>query len=140
MKIKDRKKNTKTYHYYNANPKGLYTGDCTYRAIALACNVTWETAVVAVALWMVRTGKSDWDANGTDEMMQEFGHWIRHKEPKHADGTKYTVAELAKELKDEPNPILIHVNGHMTVIKEAKVWDIWDCSREYVRTYWTKGE
>ena len=50
MKEKDRKKNTKWYHFYNANPKGLYTGDCRYRAYALANNLPWDVVVVAVAL------------------------------------------------------------------------------------------
>ena len=140
MKKKDRMKNTPTYHYYNANPKGLYTGDCTIRTYALANNLPWDVTVVAVALWSAKTGQVDCDSKTINEVLQVFGNWQKQKEPKHADGTKWTVAELAKKLKKEPNPIVVSVNHHITCIKEGKVWDIWDCSNEYVRSYWIKGE
>ena len=132
-------KDTATYHYYNANPKGLYTGDCRYRAYALANNLSWEVTVVTVALWSAKTGKVDYDAKTTDEVLQVFGHWEKQKEPKHSDGTKFTVEQLAKKLKNNPNPIIVFINNHVTCIKEGKVWDIWDCSKEYVRSYWIKG-
>ena len=142
MREKDRKKNTETYHFYNANPKGLYTGDCRYRAYALASGVSWEIAVMTVALWSVKTGSVDWNGDTMDAVLQEFGPWQKQKEPKHADGTKYTVAQLAKTLKKngEKNPVIVSINHHVTTIKDGKVWDIWDCSNQYVRNYWTKGE
>ena len=136
MKAKDRKKNTATYHYYNANPKGLYTGDCRYRAYALANNVSWEVAVLTVSLWTIKTGRTDWDSTTIDEVLQEFGNWVKQGEPKKKDGTKYTVGELAKMLKIQPDPVVVIVNNHTTCIKDGKVWDIWDCSKEYVRNYW----
>ena len=137
MKKSDRMKDTKTYHYYNANPKGYFTGDCRYRAYALASGVKWEVAVVTVALWSAKTGKVDWNGETMNEVLQEFGYWLKHKEPRHEDGTKYTVGELAVSLKNEKNPIVVSVNGHVTCIKNGKVWDIWNCSDEYVRNYWT---
>jgi len=140
MREKDRKKNTATYHFYNANPKGLYVGDCRYRAIALANNLSWEVVVLTVALWMVKTGKADAGSDAYDELLLEFGDWTRNGEPKKKNGTKYTVGELAKMLKGEKNPVIVKVNHHLTCIKEGKVWDIWNCSNEYVRAYWTKGE
>ena len=30
------------YFYYNANPKGLFTEDCTCRSISVAEGITWE--------------------------------------------------------------------------------------------------
>lgn len=133
-----RKKNTPTYHYYNANPKGLYTGDCRFRAYALANDVPWEVAVLTVALWTVKTGRTDCDSNDHDDVLREFGNWERKGEPKKTDGTKYTVGELAKKLKGNPDPVIVKVNNHTTCIKDGKVWDIWNCSDEYVRCYWTK--
>ena len=140
MREKDRKKNTKTYHFYNANPKGLYVGDCRYRAYALANDISWEMAVMVTALWSVRTGIVDAGSDHVDELLQEFGHWVKQGEPKKKNGTKYTVGELAKMLKDSPDPVIVHVNHHTTCIKDGKVWDTWNCSEEYVRCYWTKGE
>ena len=136
MKKKERMKDTETYHYYNANPKGLYTGDCRYRAYALANDLPWDVTVVTVALWTAKTGKVDYNGETITEVLQVFGNWTKHKEPKHADGTKYTVGELAKTLITD-YPVVVSVNGHVTCIKDKKVWDIWDCSKEYVRNYWT---
>ena len=33
---------TKSFHFYNANPKNLRTGDCVIRAISLATACSWE--------------------------------------------------------------------------------------------------
>jgi len=139
MKKSERMKNTKTYHYYNANPKGLYTGDCRYRAYALATGISWEKVVLTIALWTVKTGLVDAGSDHIDEMLQEFGNWVKQGEPKKKDGTKYTVGELAKKLKQYPDPVIVKVNHHITCIKDGKVWDTWDCSNEYVRNYWMKG-
>lgn len=35
-------KDTKYFHYYNSNPKGIRAGDCAIRALSLALNQTWE--------------------------------------------------------------------------------------------------
>lgn len=133
-------KNTDTFHFFNANPAGYRTGDCMNRAIALATGKSWETAVLVVALWEVKTKRIAGEGKYIDEMLQEFGKWQKHPMPKHEDGTRYTIRELAKELKREKNPVLVTCANHMTCIKGGKVWDTWDCGWKCVGNYWTLGE
>ena len=36
---------TNTFHFYNANPKNKYTGDCVIRAISTALEQSWEQTI-----------------------------------------------------------------------------------------------
>lgn len=136
---KRKPRETKTFHYHNENPKGYRTGDCRYRAYALASGVSWEKTILTVALWSVKTGIVDYNGDSINEVLQEFGNWVKHPMPKHPDGTRYTARELAKEMKNEPNPIIFTITHHTSCIKDGKIWDTWDCGEWCVYNYWTLG-
>ena len=132
---------TDTYHFYNANPKGITNaGDCTDRAISLATGIRWEVVVLTEALWIVKYGRKCCDGKDTDSLLQEFGNWVKHPMPKHQDGTKYQIWELASELKKEKNPVIVSCANHLTVIKGGKIWDTWNCGWKCVGNYWTLRE
>lgn len=126
---------TKTFHYYNANPKNRITGDCTFRAIALAIGKSWESVVREYTELMIQTGYYDSRPSFTTRFLNQFG-WVKHSQPRHTDGTKFTVRELARSSKQT---MIVTMAGHMTCIKDGKVWDIWDCGDKCVGNYWTKG-
>lgn len=128
---------TKTFHYHNQNPKGLKTGDCRIRAVSLATGVSWEIVVLVEALLAVKTGKMEGTPDFFDLFMQEFGHWEKHKMPKHQNGKRYKISQLAVELKNEPNPVVVTLANHVTCIKDGKIWDTWDCGEKCVGNYWT---
>ena len=43
MKRQDKYQNTRTFQYYNANPKNRITGDCVIRALCTAMGKPYET-------------------------------------------------------------------------------------------------
>ena len=56
--------------------------------------------------------------------------------PKRADNTKYTVREFADELAKENKTYIINIAHHTTVIKNKKLYDIWNCGRKSVGNFW----
>lgn len=127
---------TDTFHYYNANPKNRITGDCSFRAISTALNQDYNQTVMEMAETMCETGYALNDKKGEEAYLKTKG-WIKHSQPKHADGTKYTGTEFCKEFE---GTCIAHIGGHHIVcIKDGKVWDTWDSTNGCIGNYWTKG-
>ena len=127
---------TATFHFHNENPTGRRTGDCVIRAIARASGDSWDdtlTGLFKVALKM----KSELAYKDCyDRYLQEQG-WTKGKQPRKADGTKYTVAEWYK--KNPHATQVISVANHLTCMIDGKCNDIWNCTSLTVLNYWTKA-
>ena len=127
---------TETFKWHNVNFKGKITGDCVVRAIALASGIDWKTEIMREANFDINTGyiaRSD-----VAKYLEYIGGWEKHKMPKHEDGTRYTVRELAEELKNEPCPVIVSVANHLTCVVNGQIRDLWDCGYKCVGNYWTK--
>ena len=155
MKRKDKYPETRSYVYYNANPKNRITGDCTFRAICTALEMRWEDVVLEMAEMSVRTGYAINDPKGIAKYLEEKG-WVKHPQPRDTkDNTKYTGARfcdwLSINFKDgEAGNVIANIGGHHIVaIKPTnsgdgincryKIHDIWNPSAKCIGNYWTKG-
>lgn len=140
---------TLTFCYYNANPKNRITNDCIFRAISLATERSWEEIVKMYYELVIETGY-DGD-KAVDKLMNKLG-WVKNKQPRKADNTKYTGSEFCKLLNKDMNMtgkrIVANIGGHhMVCIKESrdihslfKVHDIWDSTEGCIGNYWTRKE
>lgn len=129
---------TKTFHYYNANPKNRITGDCTFRAIATALEKTWEEVVMEMAELSCRTGYAINDSKGIERYLKEQG-WEKHKQPRKLDNTKYTGKEFCERLVNKDVRYICNIGGHHIVaIIDGKINDIWDSTNGSIGNYWTK--
>lgn len=150
MKRQDKYPDTDTFHYHNANPKNRMTGDCAYRAISVAVGQDYNETVMEMAQMHCETGYEAISKKGIENYLKKLG-WVKHPQPKHDDGTKYTGAEFCRELSEEiycgrfksgsdPNRrIIANIGGHHIVaIIDGKIWDTWDSSGKCVGNYWTK--
>lgn len=127
---------TETFKYYNANPKGRITGDCTFRAICTALDQSWEQTVMEMAELSCETGYAINDTKGIAKYMELKG-WIKNKQPRKSDNTKYTGAEFAKLFK---GTCVANIGGHHVVcIKDGKIHDTWDSTDGCIGNYWVKG-
>lgn len=127
---------TKTFTYYNANPKNRITGDCTFRAICTALGQTWEQTVMEMAELSCKTGYALNDTKGIAKYMELKG-WTKMKQPRKSDNTKYTGAEFCKIFK---GTCVANIGGHHIVcIKNGKVHDTWDSTDGCIGNYWVKG-
>lgn len=138
---------TKTFHFYNANPHGRITGDCVTRAIATALDIDYNIAVFMGAIVQVETGYDNATAQGIDYILKRVG-WSKQKQPRKWDGTKYTGKEFCAEIQRgidgdfyylQGKRIVANIGGHHTVaIVDGKVWDIWNSTGGCIGNYWTK--
>lgn len=136
MRRQEKYPDTKTFHYYNANPHNRITGDCSIRAVAFACQVPYNQVVMDLARIQCETG---YDSDkGMDILLKEYG-WIKNRQPRHSDNTKFTVAEFVKVYKR--GTYILNMAGHNTVVKDGVDYDIWDCVKYggTVGNYWTRG-
>lgn len=123
------------YINYNKNPKQWkHEGDCVIRAIATAESKDWKETyqeLVEVGLKHCRVINSK---QAYEQMLKKHG-WIKWRQPKHVDNTKYTVAELIAEYPDKL--LIISTRNHLTVAVKGYLVDTWNCSNEYVNNYFT---
>ena len=148
MKRTEKYPDTKTFHFHNANPKNRVTGDCTFRAICTAMEKPWRDVVMEMAEMSCRTGYAINDKKGIERYLEEQG-WVKQKQPRKADNTKYTGKEFCTELLkrnskiqrgSDVNRIIADIGGHHIVaVMAGKVWDTWDSTGGCVGNYWVKG-
>lgn len=140
MKRQNKYPDTNTFHYHNANPKNRLTNDCVIRAISIACEKDYNEVVMDLAKLQCETGYDGCSKHGIELIMKYYG-WIKMKQPRKYDNTKYTGKEFCIKLQnDNDNKRLVaNIGGHHIVaILEGKIWDTWDSSDNCIGNYWIK--
>ena len=125
---------------FNVNPKGHKTGDCCVRAIVGTLGITYEEAIDRCAYWAKKKCYGITDKQTVELVLKEYGY-VKMKQPRKADKTKYTVREMDRVLteKEMDEGVLITIANHHTCITKGKIQDIWDCSYKSVGNYYVKG-
>ena len=128
---------TDYFHFYNANLKGKITEDCVVRAITTVLNQPYEQTIRELAEITLKTGYMLNGNKGIDRYMQSKG-WIKCKQPRKEDGTKYTGKEFCRTLMHpiyseelrltdvdfEVNRILANIGGQHTIaIMGGQIYD-----------------
>ena len=127
---------TSTFTYYNANPKNRLTCDCVVRAICTALNEPYEKVLREMIEVQIETGYEYTDVKAMDKYLKSKG-WIKMKQPRKSDNTKYTGFEFCKTYK---GTCVANIGGHHTVcIKNRKVYDTWDSTDGCIGNYWIKN-
>ena len=140
MTRQEKYRDTKTFRYFNANPKGRQTTDCVIRAIATA--VIWEdaynTVIRLMADFQIKTGFDPRDGSiGMGKFLEEIG-FIKHKQPRKDDRTKYTGKEFCEQIAEEDERIVANLGGNHTVaIIGCRVHDTWNSTGGCIGNYWT---
>ena len=153
MKRTDKYPETSTFMYYNANPKNRITGDCWLRAICSGLEEDYNEVLKEMVQVQIETGYELSCDKAVDKYLASKG-WIKHKQPRKDDNTKYTGSEWCEHLsindkKGKIGNIICNIGGHhMAVIKPTnhgdgincryKVLDIWNSSYKCIGNYWTK--
>lgn len=146
MRRQDKYPDTATFHYHNENPRNKITGDCVARAIATATGLTYESVVVGLAELQAKTGYSGVTPDGYGRYLDQLG-WIKHKQPRKWDNTKYTGEEFCKELLrydseidsgNNMHRLIANIGGgHVVAIIEGQVYDTWNSTAGCIGNYWT---
>lgn len=120
----------------NLNFKNKKTGDCVIRAFAMASGKDYK--VVAKELfdiWM-ETGYVLNEKRCEDKWLERNG-WLKVKQPKKEDNTKYLVGEI-DELINENQNCIIRLAHHITCVVDNNLIDIWDCRYKTIGNYYIK--
>lgn len=128
------------YLEHNVNPKGRKTGDCSTRALVGTLGIDYNEAL---RLQFEESAKSYYDPTSKqviEKVLSQFGY-IKMKQPRKKDNTKYTVGEMDKLLSNEQmkRGVLVTVANHHTCIVNGAVQDIWDCRYKTVGNYYIKS-
>lgn len=138
---------TPYFHYYNANPKNKITTDCVIRAICTVLDKPYNTVVMEMAELQCKTGLDDAENKCIDKYMKQHG-WIRVKQPKKEDNTKYTGKEFCQALQNfeksslgligcKTSKMLVSMGSHHIVaVVNNKVWDHWNSTNGKVGQIW----
>ena len=88
---------TNTFHYYNANPKNRITGDCVVRAICTSLEKPYEEVYRELLELCLKNGYSIASKENYSKYLELLG-WTKHKQPKKANGSKYTGEEFCEKI------------------------------------------
>lgn len=127
------------YREKNVNPKNRKTGDCSTRALVSVLGISYEEALKLQVEWSLKTYYDPTSKQVMEKVLQQFGY-VKMKQPRKYDNTKYKVKELDKVLtkKQLQEGVLVTVANHHTCIVEGMVQDIWDCRDMSVGNYYVK--
>ena len=136
MKREDKYPNTRTFHFYNHNPKHRATTDCVVRAVGVATGSGWDDTLMALTELSLKLKVMPNNKECYDKYLQSLG-WTKHRQPRKPDGKKYTGEEFCKMLERGHKPIVANIGGHHVVcIKDGKVWDTWNSTDGCIGNYW----
>lgn len=126
---------TKTFKFYNANPKGKFTGDCVIRAICTALDKRYEEVYRELLELCLKNGYSIASKENYAKYLELQG-WTKMKQPRKSNNTKYTGEEFCKIYN---GTYIANIGGnHVVCIKNGKVHDIWDSTDGCIGNYWVK--
>ena len=112
----------------NVNPKHRKTGDCSTRALVGTLGISYEDAIRLQAEAAIKYCYGITDKEVMESVLRKFG-FVKMKQPRKANNTKYRVGELDQLLTDKQmqEGVLVTVAGHHTCITNGYLQDIWDC-------------
>ena len=135
---KEKYPDTTTFHYYNANPKNKITCDCVARAVCTGLDEPYDKVLKEMFEMQIKTGYEYTDTKCYCKYLESKG-WVKMKQPRKSDNTKYTGEEFCRELADKNKRYITNIGGHhMVAIVNKKVYDIWDSTDGCIGNYWTK--
>lgn len=140
MRRQEKYPDTTTFHFYNANPHNRITTDCVIRAIATASEKDYNDVVMDLAKIQCKTGFDPSEASTFGKYLESLG-FVKHKQPRKADNTKYTGKEFCEYLRrigNEKNIVANIGGGHAVAIIRNRVYDTWNSTKGCIGNYWTK--
>ena len=122
-------------HFLN-NPSGRNVGDCSVRAVSAALGTDWETAYALLA----RAGYQMCDMPSADAVigavLRQNGFY-RAALDNHCPDC-YTAEDFASE---HPRGVyVLGFGGHVATVRDGRIMDSWDSSKEIPVYYWYKKE
>ena len=121
----------------NVNPKGRKTGDCSTRALVGTLGISYDEALKLQTEISLKTYYDPTSKQVMEKVLEKFGY-VKRRQPRKGDNTKYKVSEMDRILskKEMEEGVLVTVANHHTCITKGHIQDIWDCGYKTVGNYY----
>lgn len=117
------------YKYHNENPNGYHIPDCVIRAITTAMpDLSYYDVIVKLKMNGDLFKCDELNVRCYEKLLDidfDLPHYV-------CDNKK--VYQVAEDFRD--NIVLIRMEGHLSVSVYGCIYDIWDCSEEFVTDFW----
>ena len=153
MRRADKYPETDTFMFVNANPHKRFTTDCVIRALSTGLGMGYNDVVMELAELQCKTGFDPSENTAMNRYLTSKG-WVKMKQPRKDDNTKYTGEEFCRWLSvNYPNGeygnVVCNIGGHHTaaivptrhgdgINCRYKVVDTWNSTRGCIGTCWVK--
>lgn len=117
--------------YYNDNPEKTKTQDCITRAISLASGIPYETIRKKLLYTSILY-----------DCPRLVVCCYRHLIEDVLGGIPVYCKDMTIEEFADENPtgiFIVRIEGHVSVIRNGEIWDIWDCRDQICDKCWFMG-
>lgn len=121
---------------WNPNPTGRRVGDCAIRAVAKALGTDWETAFALITTNAFAMGDMPSSDSVWGSVLRQNGFY-RKAIPNECPDC-YTAEDFAR---DNPRgTFVLGFGGHVATVKDGKLYDSWDSSKEIPQYVWFRKD
>lgn len=121
---------------FNNNFKNRKTCDCVVRALAGASGKDYKQVAKELFDIYMTTGYMMNEKHNYEKWLETNG-FVKMKQPRKYDGTKYLVGEI-DELIGSEDVAVISMAGHLTFVEDDNIIDTWDCRYKTIGNYFIK--
>ena len=121
---------------YNNNPTGRRVGDCAVRAVSVALGIDWETAYALIAANGYQMGDLPSSDSVWGSVLRQNGFY-RAAIPNSCPDC-YTAEDFAMD--NPKGTYVLGFGGHVATIRDGRLYDSWDSSREVPQFYWYRKD
>lgn len=123
------------YEYYNPNPKGRKTGDCTVRALSKALNISWETAFIDLVMEAYELADMPSSNIALNAYLRSKG-FSKHSIPDYCPSC-FTFDDFTKEYPK--GTYILGTGTHVATCIDSVIYDSWN-SLDCVPLFYYKKE
>lgn len=121
----------------NVNPKNKKTCDCVVRAITTASNKAYNVVLEDLVKTMTKTGYMIDEKRCYEKVLENYG-FVKMKQPRKADNTKYLVRELDKLVNSDDYDVVVSMAGHLSCVRHNTIIDTWNCGYKTISNYFVR--
>lgn len=122
------------YKNENVNLKNKKTSDCVVRALSKASGKDYKQVAQELFDLYMKYGYMINDKH-TYERWLEMNGFIKYKQPRKRDNTKYLVGEIDRLIRLGENAVISCAN-HLTCVAGDSLCDLWDCRKKTIGNYY----
>ena len=124
------------YVFYNPNPIGRFTNDCTVRAIAKALDIDWDSASVLLCNSAIKMGDIESSNQVFAAVLRQNGFYRAVIDNECPDC--YTAEDFCNE--HFKGTYILSFGDHVCTVVDGIIFDTWDSSAERPISYWYKND